>query len=147
MTRRLTQTLIYLIQTDSSLPMARQLSSTRIVCALGSADGLFYFLGLVTTRISDTNVSEYVQVPSRIVHQDQARLTDILPGLHLADASIFISCAMSLAVFDISKYIENGVIVEPVHDNTTGTIRYDDVRSRKVPLTLQQSPQAIQMFH
>ncbi|KAG2031107.1 cytochrome P450 [Suillus americanus] len=32
----------------------------------------------------------------------------ICPGLHLADASIWISTAMSLAVFDISKVIENG---------------------------------------
>jgi hypothetical protein len=46
-------------------------------------------------------------------------------GMHLADASLFISCAMSLAVFDISKCVENGVVIEPVHENTTGTIRYD----------------------
>lgn len=45
-------------------------------------------------------------------------------GLHLADASVFISCAMSLAVFDIFKRVENGIVIEPVHDNTTGTIRY-----------------------
>ncbi|KAF9463430.1 cytochrome P450 [Collybia nuda] len=45
-------------------------------------------------------------------------------GILLADASIFISCAMSLAVFDISKYVENGVVVEPVHENTTGTISH-----------------------
>jgi len=48
----------------------------------------------------------------------------ICPGLHLADASVFISCVMSLAVFDISKYVENGVIVEPVHENTTGVISH-----------------------
>jgi hypothetical protein len=30
---------------------------------------------------------------------------------------------MSLAVFDISKCIENGQVVIPVHENTTGTIR------------------------
>ncbi|KAF9468823.1 cytochrome P450 [Collybia nuda] len=48
----------------------------------------------------------------------------ICPGSHLADASIFISCAMSLAVFDVSKYVENGVIIEPVHENTTGTISH-----------------------
>ncbi|KAG1745654.1 cytochrome P450 [Suillus lakei] len=33
----------------------------------------------------------------------------ICPGLHLADASIWISTVMSLAVFDISKVVENGV--------------------------------------
>jgi hypothetical protein len=46
------------------------------------------------------------------------------PGRVLADVSIFISCAMSLAVFDISKYMEDGEVIEPVVDQTTGTIRY-----------------------
>ncbi|GLB33469.1 putative cytochrome p450 [Lyophyllum shimeji] len=48
----------------------------------------------------------------------------ICPGMQLADASVFISCAMSLAVFDISKCVENGVVIEPVHENTTGTISH-----------------------
>lgn len=43
--------------------------------------------------------------------------------MHLADVSVFVSCALSLAVFDIAKCVENGVVVEPVHDCTTGTIR------------------------
>ncbi|PPQ79518.1 hypothetical protein CVT25_003400 [Psilocybe cyanescens] len=45
-------------------------------------------------------------------------------GLHLADASVFISCVMSLAVFDVAKCVENGVVIEPVHENTTGTISH-----------------------
>jgi hypothetical protein len=44
-------------------------------------------------------------------------------GVHLADASVFISCVTTLAVFDISKCVENGAVIEPVHENTTGTIR------------------------
>ncbi|GLB39728.1 putative cytochrome p450 [Lyophyllum shimeji] len=48
----------------------------------------------------------------------------ICPGLHLADVSVFISCAMSLAVFDISKCVEAGVVIEPVHENTTGTVSH-----------------------
>jgi hypothetical protein len=44
-------------------------------------------------------------------------------GQHLADASIFMSCAMSLAVFNVTKAVENGVVVEPVHEQLTGTIR------------------------
>ncbi|KAG6865992.1 hypothetical protein C0991_009664 [Blastosporella zonata] len=48
----------------------------------------------------------------------------ICPGMHLADASVWISCAMSLAVFDVSKAIENGVVIEPVHENTDGTISH-----------------------
>jgi hypothetical protein len=31
---------------------------------------------------------------------------------------------MSLAVFDITKVVENGITIEPVHENTTGTIRW-----------------------
>ncbi|KAG2347075.1 cytochrome P450 [Suillus weaverae] len=48
----------------------------------------------------------------------------ICPGLHLADASIWISTAMSLAVFDISKVVEKGVEVTPEVDPTSGTISH-----------------------
>ncbi|KIP11879.1 hypothetical protein PHLGIDRAFT_124541 [Phlebiopsis gigantea 11061_1 CR5-6] len=48
----------------------------------------------------------------------------ICPGLHLADASVFISCAMTLATFDVSKIIENGKPVEPKVEYTTGTISH-----------------------
>ena len=45
-------------------------------------------------------------------------------GLHLADASVWISAAMSLAVFDISKVVENGVEITPEVDPSSGVIRY-----------------------
>ena len=48
-----------------------------------------------------------------------------MTGMNLADASIFISCAMSLAVFNVSKPIENGRVVEPVYSFTSGTIRFE----------------------
>jgi cytochrome P450 len=48
----------------------------------------------------------------------------ICPGLHLADASVWISIVMSLAVFDISKVIENGVEITPEVDHTSGTISH-----------------------
>ncbi|KAK0450595.1 cytochrome P450 [Desarmillaria tabescens] len=48
----------------------------------------------------------------------------ICPGKVLADASIFISCAMVLAVFDISKYSENGIVFEPDTEHTAGTISH-----------------------
>ncbi|KAG2148111.1 cytochrome P450 [Suillus clintonianus] len=48
----------------------------------------------------------------------------ICPGLHLADASIWISAAMSLAVFDISKAVENGIEITPEVDPSSGAIRY-----------------------
>ncbi|PPQ72980.1 hypothetical protein CVT25_004560 [Psilocybe cyanescens] len=47
-----------------------------------------------------------------------------LSGSLLADSSMFISCAMSLSVFDITKYSSNGVVVEPVQEQTTGTISH-----------------------
>ncbi|KAG2032312.1 cytochrome P450 [Suillus americanus] len=48
----------------------------------------------------------------------------ICPGLYLAEASIWISAAMSLAVFDISKVIENGVEITPEVEPLTGGISH-----------------------
>ncbi|KAG2037858.1 cytochrome P450 [Suillus americanus] len=45
----------------------------------------------------------------------------ICPGLHLADASIWISTAMSLAVFDISKVVEHGIEITPEVDSLPGS--------------------------
>lgn len=50
----------------------------------------------------------------------------ICPGMHLAEASLFSSIAMTLAVFDISKAVENGVEITPVHENTAGTISFPE---------------------
>ncbi|KAG6908024.1 hypothetical protein DXG01_006443 [Tephrocybe rancida] len=56
--------------------------------------------------------------------EDDFLLTFPAAGKHLADASVFILCAMSLAVFDISKVVENGIVVEPVLENTDGTVSH-----------------------
>ncbi|KAG2067911.1 cytochrome P450 [Suillus decipiens] len=48
----------------------------------------------------------------------------ICPGLHLAEASIWISIVMSLAVFDISKVIENGVEITPEVEPLAGIISH-----------------------
>ncbi|KAI0751469.1 cytochrome P450 [Daedaleopsis nitida] len=48
----------------------------------------------------------------------------ICPGLQLADASVFLSIAMSLAAFKISKAVENGQVVEPSTEFTTGTVSH-----------------------
>ncbi|KAG1897252.1 uncharacterized protein F5891DRAFT_957421 [Suillus fuscotomentosus] len=45
-------------------------------------------------------------------------------GLHLADASIWICAAMSLAVFDVSKVVENGVEITPEIDPSSGSISH-----------------------
>ncbi|KAG1753721.1 cytochrome P450 [Suillus paluster] len=46
------------------------------------------------------------------------------PGLHLADASVWISTVMSLAVFDISKIVENGVEITPELDPSSSMISH-----------------------
>ncbi|KAG1737311.1 cytochrome P450 [Suillus lakei] len=48
----------------------------------------------------------------------------ICPGIHLAEASVWLSAAMSLAVFDISKAVENGVEITPEVDPLSGTISH-----------------------
>ncbi|KAG1878398.1 cytochrome P450 [Suillus tomentosus] len=48
----------------------------------------------------------------------------LCPGLHLADASIWISAATSLAVFDVSKVVENGVEITPEIDPSSGSISH-----------------------
>jgi len=45
--------------------------------------------------------------------------------MHLADTTVWMNCAMTVAVFDIGKVVENGKVIEPVHENTNGTIRFD----------------------
>ncbi|SJL03008.1 related to cytochrome P450 CYP2 subfamily [Armillaria ostoyae] len=48
----------------------------------------------------------------------------ICPGRVLADASIFISCAMVLAVFNISKYCEDGIVFEPDTETPSGAVSH-----------------------
>jgi cytochrome P450 len=44
------------------------------------------------------------------------------PGTHLADASIFIAVAMSLATLDISRHVEDGVEVVPKYEVVGGLV-------------------------
>ncbi|KAJ7137669.1 cytochrome P450 [Mycena epipterygia] len=46
----------------------------------------------------------------------------VCPGKLLADATVFMACAMTLATFTISKTVKDGVPVEPVEDYQPGTI-------------------------
>ncbi|KAG0702324.1 cytochrome P450 [Suillus ampliporus] len=48
----------------------------------------------------------------------------ICAGLLLADASVWMSTVMSLAVFNISKAVENGVEITPEIDHSSGTISH-----------------------
>ncbi|OAX31902.1 hypothetical protein K503DRAFT_805675 [Rhizopogon vinicolor AM-OR11-026] len=65
--------------------------------------------------------------------------------LHLADASVWISTAMSLAVFNISKVVENGIEITPELDCTSGLISHPKLykcsikpRSAKAVTLIQQ---------
>ncbi|KAG2116847.1 cytochrome P450 [Suillus clintonianus] len=60
----------------------------------------------------------------RLTTQSSDSLAFDCIGLHLADASVWISTAMSLAVFDISKAIENGVEITPELDPSSGSISH-----------------------
>ncbi|KAJ2915834.1 hypothetical protein MD484_g4605, partial [Candolleomyces efflorescens] len=49
----------------------------------------------------------------------------VCPGMYLAEASLWSTITMSLAVFNITNAIdENGATIIPVHENTSGTISY-----------------------
>lgn len=70
-------------------------------------------------------------------------------GMYLADASLFIACARTLATFNITKAIENGEVVEPKPEYTSGTIRCvwsaRDCQSRSLNVFLAQSSKAVQV--
>ncbi|KAF9237431.1 cytochrome P450 [Melanogaster broomeanus] len=46
------------------------------------------------------------------------------PGLHLAEASIFITVAMSLSVLNISRQVEDGIEIVPQPDVNGGTVSH-----------------------
>ncbi|KAG2051336.1 cytochrome P450 [Suillus hirtellus] len=48
----------------------------------------------------------------------------ICPGIYLAEASVWLSAVMSLAVFDILKAVENGIEIIPEVDPFSGTISH-----------------------
>ncbi|KAF8655018.1 hypothetical protein AX16_003288 [Volvariella volvacea WC 439] len=53
------------------------------------------------------------------------RFSYMFVGRVLADVSIFLSCAMTLAVFTVSKYIDDdGVTLEPDTEQTSGTVSH-----------------------
>ncbi|KAG1874870.1 cytochrome P450 [Suillus subluteus] len=58
---------------------------------------------------------------AQLTSVDRQAANFLLTGLHLADASIWISTAMSLAVFDISKVVEHGVEITPEVDSLPGS--------------------------
>lgn len=62
----------------------------------------------------------------------------ICPGRFLADDTVFIVCAMSIAVFDIRKKVKNGAVVEPVRGMEPGFI------SHPKPYEIEVKPRSAQ---
>ncbi|KAF8826442.1 hypothetical protein HHX47_DHR5000291 [Lentinula edodes] len=54
----------------------------------------------------------------------EKRVSGLEGGMHLADTTVFACCVTSLAILDIDKCNENGVVIEPVNDQTSGTISH-----------------------
>jgi len=48
------------------------------------------------------------------------------PGIHFADAAVYIGCAMSLAVFNVSKAVDEitGEVITPVYRPLSGTVSH-----------------------
>nr|BAK09523.1 cytochrome P450 [Postia placenta] len=77
----------------------------------------------------DFEPERFIASPGKTAEKDPRQIVfgfgrRICPGMYLADASLFISCAVSLAVFDISKVVRDGKVIEPVIDYTSGTISH-----------------------
>jgi len=71
----------------------------------------------------------YDLLPTRLISPlRMTKITDPLcwvgPGLNLAQTSVWLTCAMSLAVFDIEKYVDAlGNVVEPEIHYSDGILR------------------------
>lgn len=46
------------------------------------------------------------------------------PGLHLADANLFIVSARIMSVFNVTKVVEDGKVLEPVYEKQAGLISH-----------------------
>ncbi|KAF7378499.1 Cytochrome p450 [Mycena sanguinolenta] len=65
--------------------------------------------------------SRFIPTDRKEAEQDPASICfGICPGKLLGEAAIFLVCSSILSVFNISKVRENGVLVEPLVDQTSG---------------------------
>ena len=72
-------------------------------------------------------------------------------GYHFAHSTVWLMCAQTLAVFDISKHIENGVEITPELNPVGGTIMFvtDIILHCRMPVDNRptfQSSSSVQMF-
>lgn len=59
-----------------------------------------------------------------MTYQPLTVLCRLCPGKVLAESSVFMSCLMTLAVFNIGKRCEGGVLLEPRMEQMDGTISH-----------------------
>ena len=65
-----------------------------------------------------------VPAPAAVSTSADIFFSSICPGMQLADASIWLSIAMTLAVFKVSRAVVDGKVIEPAIEFTAGTVRY-----------------------
>lgn len=84
-----------------------------------------------------TLASEFVQVRifGILNHTYDLRFLSLI-GRLMALEVLFITCAMTLAVFDISKVVVNGKVAEPDGERSEGVVRYSFVSFSLTELTL-----------
>ena len=108
-------------------------SKTRYRYVLGSEGGkslgfLFrwhdIYLPLHTLHRKRVSLN-YRICPGKALISDLLTCADSASGMHLADATLFITCARVLARFTITKAVENGQVLTPEPEYTSGTIRCD----------------------
>ena len=71
----------------------------------------------------------HIATPGKDVQRDPRNICfgygrRICPGMYLGEATLFACIATSLTVFNIEKAVVDGVPVVPVHESTSGIIRF-----------------------
>lgn len=125
MTPDVTHALSTSIRTGSSRKMGRRPKPTLVKYYLASADGKTCSSSLYSPELTVQcpHSTAYVQV-SMSQHLQRVHLTPA-QGSQLAEMTLFLICAVSLAAFEVSKPVVDGVVIEPSMEYTPGTIRYD----------------------
>ena len=82
-------------------------------------------LNVILERLPLGSDEEFVQVNFFVLcFLSYFYLILVSAGMFLADSTVFLACALSLAAFNISKVVRDGVVIEPVCEYKTGFIRY-----------------------
>ena len=71
----------------------------------------------------------HIATPGKDVQRDPRNICfgygrRICPGMYLGEATLFACIATSLTVFNIEKAVVDGVPIVPVHESTSGIIRF-----------------------